>query len=144
MGLLDQFESLAGSALQHGDNAVPAEQQSSVSKAFVSSLAEHPGGVGGLLDSFRQNGMGGHVDSWVNSEPGQGQPRQLSEQQVQQGVPSSLLGAIAQRTGLPQGVVTTALATALPIIMQHLTPNGQVPQQSQLGGLAQGLLSRFL
>ena len=147
MGLLDEVESLAGGALQHGEGVpeggVPVAQQSSVSQALLSSLGQHPGGVGGLLDSFRQNGMGSHVDSWVNSEPGQGAPQQLNQQQVQQGVPSSLLGSIAERTGLSQGVVTAALATALPMLMQHMTPGGQVPEQGQLGGMAQGLLSKL-
>ena len=65
MGILDQIESLAGSAMQGGgaQNAAAPEQQSSVAKALLSSLGEHPGGVGGLLDQFRQNGLGGHVDS---------------------------------------------------------------------------------
>ena len=143
MGIFDQLESLAGGAAQQGGGQVPAGQQASVSQALLSSLSEHPGGVGGLLNSFRQNGMGSHVDSWVNSNPGQAAPQQLSSQQVEQGVPSSLLGSVAERTGLPPQVVSTALATVLPILMQHLTPNGQVPEQGQLGGLAQGLLSKL-
>ena len=146
MGILDSLESLAGGASNEAAaGQVPAEHQQAVSQAFMSSIAEHPGGIGGLLHSFRQNGMGSHVDSWVNNNPGQGAaPQQLNQQQVEQGVPSGLLSNIAQRSGLPPQAVSMALATILPMLMQHMTPNGQVPEQSQIGGLAQGLLSRFL
>ena len=146
MGILESLQSLAGGgATQNSEGQAPAEHQASVSQALLASLGEHPGGVGGLLNSFRQNGMGSHVDSWVNSEPGQGaQPQQLNQQQVEQGVPSSLLGSLSQRTGLPPQAVSMALATVLPMLMQHMTPNGQVPEQNQLGGLTSGLLSRLL
>jgi uncharacterized protein YidB (DUF937 family) len=154
MGILDQLQSFASGELGGGANAVAPEQQASVSRALVSALSEHPGGVGGVLDQFRQNGMGQHVDSWVNSQPANSEPGQpaptgqapqaLTQQQVEQGAGSSLLGNIAQRTGLPQPVITMALTTVLPLVMQHMTPGGQVPEQSQQGGLAQQLLSRFL
>ncbi|HEY0786287.1 MAG TPA: YidB family protein [Acidobacteriaceae bacterium] len=146
MGILDSIESLAGGAGQQGGEqagAVPQEQQSSVSRALLTEIQGHPGGVGGMLDQFRQNGMGSHVDSWVNSAPGQGVPQQLSPQQVEQGTGSSMLGSIAQRTGLPPQAVTMALTTVLPLIMQHMTPNGQIPGQGEVGGMAQGLLSKL-
>jgi uncharacterized protein YidB (DUF937 family) len=150
MGFLDQLQSFATSELggAGGAASVAPEQQSSVSRALVSAISEHPGGVGGLLDQFRQNGMSQHVDSWVNSEPGQPAgspqgPQPLSPQQVEQGAGSGLLGNIAQRTGLPPAVVTMALTTVLPIVMQHMTPGGQVPEQGQQGGLAQELLSKL-
>ena len=63
---------------------------------------------------------------------------------MEQGVPAGLLQRIGERTGLPPQVVTTALTTALPLVMQHLTPGGQVPMQAQGTGLAQELMSKFL
>ena len=138
MSILDQLQSLAGGTT----SGVGQEQQSSVSRALISAVSEHPGGVGGILNQFRQNGLGEHVDAWTNSQPGQPTPP-LSAQQVVQGAGPGLLGDISQRTGLPPQVVTGALTTVLPLVMQHFTPNGQVPQGGELGGLAQGLLSRL-
>ncbi len=144
MGLLDQLENLAGEAQGQSAGQSAPGQQAAVSQGLLATLAEHEGGVGGLLNQFRQNGMGQHVDSWTNSEPGQGQPQNLSQEQVQQGMGSGMIQQVAQRSGLPEGAVTAALTTILPMVMQHLTPGGQIPQQSQIGGMAQSLLGKFL
>jgi uncharacterized protein YidB (DUF937 family) len=137
MGLLDQVQSMMGGS------GVSAEQHATVTKELVGAIGDHPGGVGGLLDQLRQCGLGSHVDQVVHSEPGTQAPA-LSPEQVQNNVPSGLLGQISARTGLPPQVVTMALTTALPLVLQHMTPGGQVPAQGQTGGLAQQLLSKLL
>ena len=63
---------------------------------------------------------------------------------MQQGAGPGLLAKVSERSGLPQGVVTAAMTTLLPMVMQHMTPGGQVPAQGEMGGLASGLLSRLL
>ncbi len=141
MGILDQIESAVGGSANNGGEQ--QGQQAQVGGALMSAISEHPGGVGGLLDHFRQNGLGSHADSWVNTEPGQGTPQPLNQQQVEQGVPSGILNSISQRTGLPPQAVSGALATMLPLVMQHFTAGGRIPAPEETGGLAQGLMSKL-
>jgi uncharacterized protein YidB (DUF937 family) len=106
----------------------------------VQALQEHPGGIGGLLDALRQNGMGQHVDAWT-----QGQPQPANPEQVQQALgPSGLIDRVAQKAGVSPQVATMAMTALLPIIIRHFAPGGQPAPQSQIGNLAGGLLSKLL
>ncbi|TIX34317.1 MAG: DUF937 domain-containing protein, partial [Mesorhizobium sp.] len=46
-----------------------------------------------------------------------------------------IIQEIAQRTGLNQQELLQQLSAALPGLVDHLTPNGQVPQQNQLASI---------
>ncbi|HEY0758882.1 MAG TPA: YidB family protein [Acidisarcina sp.] len=126
MGLLDSIEGLAGGA------GGQAGQQGGVAQALIQTATQHPGGLEGILNGFRQNGMDQHVNSWVN--PGENQS--ITPDQVQQGMGSSMLGEVAQRAGVSPQVAQMALATVLPMVVSHFSRNGQVAPQSELGSLA--------
>jgi uncharacterized protein YidB (DUF937 family) len=108
---------------------------------ILSMIQSRPGGLGGLLQSFQQGGLGHLVESWV----GTGQNLPVSVDQLRNTLGTDWLSRIAQATGLPQGEVEQHLSKLLPQVVDHLTPNGQVPQgdlQSQLTGLAERFLNR--
>lgn len=133
MGFLDQIESMAGQSSQGSD-------QAKVTGGLMQALEQHPGGLQGMIDSFRQNGMGEHVDAW-----GSGQTQTATPEQVQQGLGGTgLIERTAEHTGMSPQMVQMALATVLPMVIQHFAPNGQAAPQGQFGGLAQQLMSRFL
>jgi uncharacterized protein YidB (DUF937 family) len=48
-------------------------------KQIVQMLASHPGGTTGLMQSFREQGLGGVLSSWLGS--GENQP--ISADQIQ-------------------------------------------------------------
>jgi uncharacterized protein YidB (DUF937 family) len=138
MSLISDLEGLAG-------NAAGGQQQANhpaVAQALMQEVDQQPGGIGGLLDRFRQNGMEQHVNSWTSPQPNQS----ITPDQVQQGMGSGMIDSIAQRVGISPGVAKVALAAALPLIVSHLSQNGQkpLPQQGGLAGMASGLLSRAL
>ena len=56
MGLLDNLQSMFGGGTS-GDHA-------SVATELMNAVQQHPGGLSGMLDNFKQNGMGDHVNSW--------------------------------------------------------------------------------
>ena len=147
MGLLDTIEGMAGGAMGGGQGGfqIPegASEQGRVAGSFLQAANEHPGGLGGIMDMFRNNGMGQHVDGWQT-----GQNQQATPEQVQAGLGSGMLDSIAQRAGVSPAVAKMALAAALPMILSHMTQGGQQappqPGSGGFGGLAGSLLSRIM
>jgi uncharacterized protein YidB (DUF937 family) len=106
---------------------------------IVAMIQSRPGGLGGLLQSFQQGGLGHVFESWM----GTGQNLPVSPDQLHSTVGSDWISRITQATGLPQEQVEQHLSTLLPQIVDHLTPNGQLPQGDLSGALAK-VAQRFL
>ena len=139
MGILD---SITGAASQLGGGA-----NAQVAGGLMEALGQHPGGIGGLLQSFHQNGQGGAVQQWANGQTGGASP-----DQVEQGLGGTgLIDNIAGRTGLSPTVVKGALAVALPMVIHHFVSSGHVTAEGQptgqpapeQGGMLQSILSRL-
>ncbi len=147
MSLFQTFTSLLGQ--NAGAGQPTPEQHASVAQTLLQHAGGQPGGLTGILDQFRQNGMGQHADSWLGTQPGAQPAQSLQPQQVEQGLGADGVQSIAQRAGLSPEMARIALATALPLLVSHLSHgSGQLPAQagsgSGLAGLAEGLLSRAL
>ena len=84
------------------------------------------GGVGAVLDRFRQKGYAGQTRSWVDR--GDNQP--LDEQAVEQVVGHEELRQMAQRLGVPEHEVAQAFAEIMPEMVDQLTPAGELPRQA--------------
>jgi uncharacterized protein YidB (DUF937 family) len=124
MGLLDALTSIAGGA---------SPEHHGVADALSQVMQEHPGGMDGLLNQLKQNGLGDQVQSWVSPGPNQA----VSPGQVQQGLGSSLLENIAQRAGISPAVASSVIAVVLPLVVSHMSgSSGQPAQQGGLAGLA--------
>ncbi len=135
MGILDTIQSMAGQAGKDSQGG-----QAKVAGGFIQALTQHPGGIQGVLDSFRQNGMAEHVGAWGNGESTTATPGQ-----VQQGLAGTgLIEKTAEHAGVSPQVVQMALATVLPMVIQHFAPGGQAAPQSSIGGMAQQFLGRFV
>ncbi len=91
-----------------------------------------------MLQGFHNSGLGDKADSWV----GTGQNQQLSPDEVEQGLGSDQLNQIASKAGVSSGIAKAGLAAILPMVVDHLTPNGQVPEGSGLSGMIGKLLGR--
>ncbi len=143
MGFMNVLTSLAG---QSAGGQVSPEQHGSVVQALLDHFGSQPGGLSSLTNQFRQNGMESHVDSWMNTQPGQA-AQTLQPQQVEQGLGQDQVHSIAQRAGVNPEMAKMALAVALPMLMSHLSQgSGQLPEQahsqSGLAGLAQRFFSQ--
>jgi uncharacterized protein YidB (DUF937 family) len=108
----------------------------------VAELFESKGGVDGLISTLRTGGLGSVVDSWIST--GSNQP--VDPQQLGAALGPDSTQQLAAKTGLSVEALLPLLATFLPMIIDHLTPGGQLPQGggvgslSDLGGLLGGLL----
>jgi len=83
------------------------------------------GGLGGVLAKFQQAGMGETADSWVGT--GANQP--VSPDQVHQALGSDTIGDLSSRLGINASTLLPLLAAALPMLINHFTPKGEVPAQ---------------
>ena len=133
MGFLDTIENMAG---QSGQNT-----NANVAGSVMSALDEHPGGLSGVLDSFRNNGMSGHVQDWST-----GQQTTATPDQIQTGLGGTgFIENVAAKAGVSPEVAKIAMATVLPIVIAHFTQGGQqAPPQSGFGSMASQILGKLL
>ena len=87
------------------------------------SVVQSQGGVTGLIDKFRQSGLGQHADSWV----GKGPNLPVTGEQVHQALGGGAISAMAAKLGVAPAQAGSTLAQILPELINQLTPNGQVP-----------------
>ncbi len=137
MGLLDSLTSALSNQPGQGGTANPT---AAVITQVLTLIENRQGGLGGLMQSFQQNGLGHLFQSWV----GTGQNLPVSPGQIQSTLGAECTAKIAQVTGLPQAEVESHLATLLPQLIDHMTPNGQLPQGGDLRGMLAGVAQRFL
>lgn len=119
--------SLFDSVLKAATGAAPAldGSHSSLASAALSMLSNNQsGGISGLAEQFAARGLGHIISSWI----GTGQNLPISPEQLQSVLGSPQVQAIAAKVGLSPDAVNARLAQILPQIVDHLTPNGQVPQ----------------
>jgi uncharacterized protein YidB (DUF937 family) len=96
-------------------------------------INNQPGGLGGLVQSFQQGGLGEIVNSWVST----GQNLPVSAEQLQSVLGGGALQDIAAKLGVSPEQASGSLAELLPQVVDKLTPNGQLPEGGAL--LAQGM-----
>lgn len=126
MGLLDSLESMAANAMTNSGS-----DTTKVAGGLMEALQQHPGGLGAVMENFRNNGLGEHVDALQN-----GQTPQVSPDQVETGLQGTgLLEQAAAKAGVSPEVAKVAMATVLPMVMAHFAQNGHAPDQGVLGGL---------
>ncbi len=127
MGLFDEIVGDAAGALLQS-----AGGQSGMMET-VMGLINHKdvGGVQGLVELFAQKGLGDVVNSWV----GKGENIPVTPDQVQS-VLGGVVEQVAAKAGVSSSVASTAISQLLPMVIDKLTPHGEVPAQTpELGGL---------
>jgi uncharacterized protein YidB (DUF937 family) len=127
MGLMDMIGGLLGQ--QQGGS-----QSSGMGQVLTQLLAggndTQGGGLGGLVNQFRQAGLGHVADSWVSRGPNQpvtpGQLRQVfGNEQVED---------MADQAGMPQNDFLNQLSQHLPNAVDQATPNGEIPEDGEMPG----------
>ena len=134
MGLFDQL--LGGIVGQLGNT----QQRGSLVDLATSVIQSQPGGLGGLLQKFQSAGLGEHANSWVGT--GANQP--VSGDQISGALGSANIAAMAQKLGINPQVASAGLAALLPVIIDQLTPKGQVEHNADLGATLSALKSKLM
>jgi len=98
------------------------------------------GGLQGLIQTFKEKGLGDAVSSWVST--GENQP--VSGDQIQHALGGNFIQQIGEQLGSSKSEVSGGLANLLPEIIDKLTPNGSLPESNQLQQGLELLKKNFL
>jgi uncharacterized protein YidB (DUF937 family) len=85
-------------------------------------------GLGGLLQQLTQSGYGQQANSWV----GTGANEPLPPQAWSKVLAPEQLSAIASQAGISEDEARQGLSQLVPEVVDHLTPQGQLPPEDQL------------
>ena len=94
--------------------------------SVVNGIIEQHGGVQGLVNEFERNGLGATVRSWVGTGPNQ----PVEPADVHRVLGSDLLQQLSAKTGLSVQDLAAKLSQVLPQAVDHLTPDGKIPNQT--------------
>jgi uncharacterized protein YidB (DUF937 family) len=81
------------------------------------------GGIGELLEKFKQNGEGETAESWIK----QGPNKEVSPPQLKHAIGADVLQQLEQQTGLSQEELLARLSRELPAAVDKYTPEGRLP-----------------
>jgi uncharacterized protein YidB (DUF937 family) len=88
------------------------------------------GGLGDLLKQFQQNGQGDTANSWVSPGPN----KQIAPDDLAKALGADQIATLASQSGLSRDELLTGLSQHLPDVINHLTPDGRLPTESELSG----------
>jgi len=89
------------------------------------------GGLGQLIDRFKQNGHGQAADSWVSTGPNQ----PIAPDQLEQAIGPDVLNTLTQQTGLSRQELLSRLTRELPAAVDKFTPAGRLPTEDEAARL---------
>ena len=81
------------------------------------------GGLGELVDRFKQSGQAETADSWV----GHGPNRPVAPAELERAIGSDTLDTLSQQTGLSRQELLARLSRQLPDAVDRYTPDGRLP-----------------
>jgi uncharacterized protein YidB (DUF937 family) len=81
------------------------------------------GGIGELIEHFKQNGHGEAAQSWIE----QGPNREVTPPDLQKAIGPDVLQKLEQQTGLSQQEILERLSRELPPAIDKYTPDGRLP-----------------
>ena len=126
MGLLD---SISGAVL----GKVFGDQPSGMAQVAAEMFTKN-GGLGGILEKFKSGGMADQAASWV----GKGENLPVSAEQISNILGDGAIADMAAKFGLTPETLSAQIAQYLPSMVDKLTPDGEVTEQS--GGLLSSVL----
>jgi uncharacterized protein YidB (DUF937 family) len=97
------------------------------------------GGLPGLLEMFKNKGLGDIVQSWISTGPN----KKISARKIKKGLGPDLLEQLAGATGLSKGAASSQLAKYMPYIINKLTPQGEIPKGNNLAEEGLNLLKNL-
>ena len=84
------------------------------------------GGLGELVERFKQSGQGATAELWVGSGPNQ----QIAPPQLEQAIGPDVLNTLSKQTGLSREDLLVRLSRELPDAVNKYTPQGRLPTEA--------------
>jgi len=134
-GIVSFLEDMAGKEV----SGMLANSSNPLASSIMQMINNQPGGLSGLVQQFHDKGLGGLVSSWVST----GQNLPISADQIQHVLGSEQVKELAAKAGISPDAAGSHLAQLLPMLVDKLTPNGQLPQTSSLLDEGMGMLKNL-
>ena len=140
MGLLD---SLLGQVLGGAQSGAPGggDNNAALLQSVLAMLGNDApgGGLNALVAGFQRGGLGDVMSSWIGGGPNKPvDPGALSNV-----LGPDVIGQFARQAGIGHGDASSVLAQLLPEVVNHMTPQGQVPHGNDLEGAIGSLLGQL-
>ena len=113
-----------GGAGQSGIGGFLGQLSESLGGASTGGLLS--GGLGELVDRFKQSGHGETAESWV----GTGANKPVTPPQLVQAIGPEVLGTLSKQTGLSREELLARLSRELPGAVDKYTPQGRLPAET--------------
>lgn len=104
----------------------------------ANELLNENGGLSGVLDKFKESGLGGLAASWV----GKGENLPISAEQISSVLGSGTIATLAEKFGITPETLSAQLAEHLPTMVDKVTPDGEVNAGSD--GMLSNILSSLM
>jgi len=88
------------------------------------------GGLKKIIGQFESHGLADVAGSWV----GKGENQSVSPDQVTQALGHDAVAQVAAQTGLSHDEAASAISQVLPAVVDHVTPDGTVPDDNHVAG----------
>jgi len=128
MGLFDEVVGKLGGMLGGSEG----EGQGLLGGVMEMLTSGEGGGLGGLVQTFKDKGLGEVISSWV----GTGENLPINADQIKEALGSETIQNMAAKVGIAPEDLSAKLSEYLPVIIDKLTPDGTV---SEGGLLEKGL-----
>jgi len=88
------------------------------------------GGLGDLLNQFQQKGLGDQANSWVSN----GANKAVAPGDLANALGADQIEHLSAQSGLSRDELLRGLSQYLPDAINHLTPDGRLPDENELSG----------
>ena len=85
------------------------------------------GGLGELVERFKQTGQSETAESWVNTGPN----KPCTADQLERAIGPEVLDTLSKQTGLSRDELVTRLCRELPDAVDKYTPQGRLPTEAE-------------
>ena len=115
-----------GAAGQGGIGGLVTQLRNSLGGANAGGVLS--GGLGELVDRFKQSGQAETAESWVKTGPN----RPCTPAQLEQALGPQVMDTLSQQTGLSRDELLARLCRELPDAVDKYTPQGRLPTEGEL------------
>jgi uncharacterized protein YidB (DUF937 family) len=88
------------------------------------------GGLGDLLNQLQQKGHGDTASSWVSNGPN----KQIAPGDLANALGADQIDSLSSQSGLSRDELLKGLSQYLPDAVNHLTPDGRLPDENEVSG----------
>lgn len=145
-GLGGMLGGLLGGGQQQGDQQAGGINLGGASPMIMAALlpavlgwVQQQGGIGNVVSSLTNSGLGSQVQSWVGT--GENQP--VDPAALSQILGSDKIAQVAAQVGASPEDVQGGLAALFPQVVNQLTPNGDTSNADEADGAISSILSKL-